>query len=531
MNKTVIFIIIILILIPGLYFWFVGYQKSPGTQNEEPKIAGEIALEQIADNLVSPVAFVSAYDDTQRMFIVDQIGLIKIVDSQGKVLNDNFLDIKSKLVDISANYDERGLLGLAFHPDYKKNGRFFVYYSARLRSSAPEGYNHTSVLSEFTVSKNNPNMADLNSEKIILQIDQPQFNHNGGHIAFGPDGYLYIPLGDGGQADDTGLGHTADIGNAQDLSKPLGKILRIDVDNGTPYSVPADNPFVNKDGLDEIYAFGFRNPYHISFDAAGNNDLFVADVGQNLWEEVDIVNKGGNYGWRIREGKHCFDPGNPKQSPASCATKGAGGESLIDPIIDYAHPMNGGIGTAIIGGYVYRGKEIADLLGKYVFADFSRDLTKGDGILFSASSKNGQWSFDELRILNNANGKLNLFVKGIGEDADNELYLLTSETVGPSGASGKIFKIVGSLSGTNQAEERVTIKNFSFNPQTLTVSKGTKVIWTNEDPVPHIVAGQGDFKSNIIPAGDTFSFIFNEAGTFNYVCGIHPSMKGSIIVK
>lgn len=292
------------------------------------------------------------------------------------------------------------------------------------------------------------------------------------------------------------------------------------------------NPFVNKDGLDEIYAYGFRNPYHLSFDAAGNNDLFVADVGQNLWEEVDIVNNGGNYGWHIREGRHCFDPANPNQSPASCATTGARGEALIDPIIDYAHPINGGIGTAIIGGYVYRGKEIADLAGKYIFADLSKDITKGDGTLFAASSKNGQWSFNELKILNNANGRLNLYVKGIGEDADNELYLLTSENVGPSGVSGKVFKIVRSLTAsTNQAEEHVTIKNFSFNPQTLTVPKGTKVTWTNEDSVTHTVTSQGNFASNSLSPGDTFSFVFNDAGTFNYNCSIHPTMKGVIIVK
>ena len=452
MKKTILFLVLICTVAIGAYLFTTRNSDQPDQmESGKEELAQAVDIELVADGFVSPVAFVSANDGTNRMFLVDQTGLVKVVDMEGKVQENNFLDLQDKVVKLSQNYDERGLLGLAFHPNFRENGRFFVYYSAPLRNGAPVNWNHTGVLSEFTVDKSNPNMAEANSEKIILQIDQPQSNHNGGLIAFGGDGYLYITLGDGGAANDVGAGHSK-IGNGQDLSTMLGKILRIDIDKDAPYSIPEDNPFVGKDGLDEIYAFGLRNPYHISFDAGGNDELFVADVGQDLWEEVNIVTKGGNYGWNIKEGNHCFDSANPEQSPAACATTDAGGGPLLDPIIEYNHFDNRG-GVAAVGGYVYRGKLIKGMTGNYVFADWSRSFSKGDGSLFAAELVEGKWLMRELKFSNRQNDRLGLFIKGVGQDADKELYLLTTETLGPTGDSGKIFKI---LSPVN---ESIIIKN------------------------------------------------------------------------
>jgi hypothetical protein len=312
-------------------------------------------------------------------------------------------------------FDERGLLGLAFHPNYAQNGRFFVYYSAPLREGAPAGFDHTSHISEFRVS-GDPNVADPASERILLQVDQPQFNHDGGTVAFGPDGFLYISLGDGGGADDVGLGHVEDWyeanagGNGQDIQQNLlGSILRVDIDAGAPYGIPADNPFAGipgcADGCDEIFAYGFRNPYRFSFDLGGDHRLFAGDAGQNLWEEVSIVDKGGNYGWNVKEGTHCFDTENPDVSPPECPdTVGGGhpraGDPLIDPVIEYAnHHQPGGLGAVVVGGFVYRGTVLRQLSGRYVFGDWSREFEEPDGTLFVASPrKKGLWLMQELRI-------------------------------------------------------------------------------------------------------------------------------------
>src|ERR687892_1944271 len=228
----------------------------------------DVGLKQVADGLTSPLTVIQPPDDSGRLFIVDQAGDIRILAADGTLLAEPFLDLRDKIVPLQAAFDERGLLGLAFHPHYADNGRFFVYYSAPLRDGGPEGFDHTSHVSEFRVSAD-PNRADPASERIILQVDEPQFNHNGGTVLFGPDGFLYISLGDGGGADDVGLGHVEDWyeanagGNGQDITQNLlGNILRIDVDAGAPYGIPSDNPFTAKpgcaDGCDEIFAYGFR---------------------------------------------------------------------------------------------------------------------------------------------------------------------------------------------------------------------------------------------------------------------------------
>jgi len=398
-----------------------------------------IGLKLIAQGLAAPMEFVSSGDGTGRMFAVDQTGVVKIIDAGGKMIAEPFLNLGDRMIRLSPRYDERGLLGLAFHPDFARSGRLFVFYSAPLRSGAPRGWSCTNRLSQFTVSPKNPNAVDMNSEKVLLEIDKPQMNHNGGTIAFGPDGYLYVPLGDGGGANDVGEGHAA-RGNAQDTTTLLGKILRLDVHNASSgsYAIPPDNPFITMNSiLPEIWAYGFRNPWRISFDREGR--LFVSDAGQDLWEEVDIVTKGGNYGWNIREGTHCFDPNSPNESPASCSDKGERDEPLLGPIIEYDHRGR----TVVVGGYIYAGQALPELEGSYIFADWSSGFAKGNGMLYLARpSVNGLWKMEEIRIAGSPNGRVNQFIRSLGRDDVGELYILTSDAAGPAGETGKIYKLV-----------------------------------------------------------------------------------------
>lgn len=417
-----------------------------------------IGLELVADGFTSPVALIPVPDGSGRLFVVDQIGLIRILMPDGTLLPDPFLDISDRLVPLMSGFDERGLLGLALHPEYATNSRFFVYYSAPLREGAPAGYNHTSHISEFMAA--GPNMADPASERILLQVDEPQFNHNAGTLAFGPsDGYLYISLGDGGGANDNQLGHVEDWyadnggGNGQDITDNLlGSLLRIDVDGGDPYGIPGDNPFTEvmgcSDGCDEIFAYGFRNPYRFSFDMGGSHALLVGDAGQALWEEVSLVEKGGNYGWNVKEGTHCFDAENNTESPAECPdTVGAGhpraGDPLIDPVIEYAnHHQPGGLGAVVVGGHVYRGSMLPQFRGRYIFGDWSREFIEPDGSLFVAKArKKGLWQIQELLIQGNPDGRLGHYVLGFGQDLQGEVYVLTTDMTGPTGSTGQIFRL------------------------------------------------------------------------------------------
>lgn len=381
-----------------------------------------------------PVALASPADGTGRLFVADLPGVIRVVGA-----DEPFLDIADRVVDLRSGYDERGLLGLAFHPRFRENGRFFVYYSAPLREGAPAGYDHTSRVSEFRAAT--PDRADPGSERVVLEVDQPQANHNGGSIAFGPDGYLYIPLGDGGGARDVGRGHPPG-GNGQDLGTLLGKILRIDVDGPEPYGIPADNPFVGREGRDEIYAYGLRNPWRMTFDAGGEHRLFAADAGQYLWESVKIIVPGGNHGWNLREGNHAFDPENPYVSPAEVPRTGRRGEPLVDAIIEYPNAgQPGGIGQVVIGGYVYRGSTIPWLFGRYVFGEWSRAGAEGDGIIFAATEgPKGQWEFTEVGVAGSRT--VGAYVLAFGEDMERELYVLTSKSRGPAGKTGRVHRIV-----------------------------------------------------------------------------------------
>ncbi len=420
------------------------------------------SLELVAQGFAHPVVLEEAPDGSGRLFIVDQTGQIWIRTTDGSLLAEPFLDVQDRMVEINPGYDERGLLGLAFHPDYASNGRFFVYYSAPLRDSAPDDWDHTSHLSEFHVSHHDPNVADAASEIVLMEVDQPQSNHDGGTLAFGPmDGYLYISLGDGGGRDDEGTGHVDDWyafntgGNGQDIEQNLlGSILRIDVNGASPYEVPADNPFVGiLDSYTEQYAYGFRNPFRFSFDMGGDHAMYVGDAGQDMYEEVNIVGAGGNYGWNVKEGTHCFDAANPTSPPDSCPdVVGAGhpleGAPLLDPVIEFLNSnQEGGLGLAVVGGYVYRGTLLPELDGYYVFGSWSRGVDEtsllGGGLWVADSSQpaTGLWNFEALTVAGDADGQLDPYLLSFAQDQSGEVYVLTTEAIGPEGDSGNVYRL------------------------------------------------------------------------------------------
>jgi glucose/arabinose dehydrogenase len=292
-----------------------------------------------------PIVVTHAGDGSGRLFVATQQGVIHVIKGDGTSTESKvFLDLRDRVTYKDRENDE-GFLGLAFHPKYKQNGQFIVYYDSRKTDP------HTSIVSRFKVSPNDPDKAEPASEEVILAIPAPYWNHNGGTTIFGPDGYLYIGLGDGGSANDP---HK----NGQNYGAWLGSILRIDVDHKDPgknYAIPKDNPFVGKAGaLPEIYAKGLRNVWRMAFDRA-TGTLWCADVGQNLWEEINLIVKGGNYGWNLREGAHTF--GRDGSGPRA---------DLIEPIWEYDHQ----VGASITGGAVYRGKRLPELVGKYLYADY-----------------------------------------------------------------------------------------------------------------------------------------------------------------
>lgn len=400
----------------------------------------KVKLEEVASGLTAPLLLISPPGDDRR-FIIEQIGLIKVMMPDGEILDEPFLNIRGKLVDLLADFDEQGLLGLAFHPKYKQNGKFYIAYSAPLRGAADLGkqlwYAHTNKVVEYTVSKSDPNVADPASMRVITEIDWPQFNHNGHWIDFGPDGKLYISTGDGGYANDWGIGHNPGIGNGQDMSSLLGKILRVDVDSGASYTVPKDNPFVGKESVrGEIWASGLRNPWRCSFDMGGSNDLLCGDVGQNSYEEINLISKGGNYGWRVKEGTHCFDYLNPNKHPSFCEASG-----MIDPIIEYKNcgaKPEGCKGISITGGYVYRGSNKA-WDGMYFFGDWSKQFPVKDGRLYAGMNKDGKWMTHDVEVVNMKG--FNSYVLSFGQDSKGEVYVMTTDTTGPVGGLDKIYKI------------------------------------------------------------------------------------------
>ena len=419
-----------------------------------------VALQPVSvDQLVSPVAITNAGDSSNRLFVADQRGKINILQN-GSLLSSPFLDLGGKLVPERANFDERGLLGLAFHPNFGKagatnNDKFYVYYTASKPGGNPSDpvnpVDSQSVVAEYRVSALGSNVADPNSERILMTFDKPQFNHNGGWLGFGPDNKLYITTGDGGGADDNGAGHTGGasskpaggLGNSQDLSKLLGKVLRIDVDDTSsgPYGIPADNPFAGQAGArPEIYAYGLRNPWRGSFDRQ-TGDLIVADVGQGKVEEINKIVKGGNYGWRVKEGTFDFDATvtRPNSDP------------LLDPIAEYAHPgANLGIsevGLAAIGGVVYRGSEFPALQGSYVFGDWSSGFGTPNGTLLALNPNDGKLLHDVVQLNVAGGNPIGQFIQGFGEDENGEIYVALKRTLAASGLgqdgkpTGGIYKL------------------------------------------------------------------------------------------
>ena len=320
-----------------------------------------------------------------------------------------------------------------------------MYDGAPLRDEAPRHWDHTAHISEFLASQEDANVADVDTERIVLQVDQPQFNHDGGTVIFGPDGYLSIALGDGGGANDTAMGHPP-IGRGQDTTPLLGGIMRIDVDRGWPgYAIPQDKPLIGQEGRDEIYAWGMRNPYRISFDAE-TGDLYVADVGQILWEEINRVDQPGNSGWNIKEGSHCFDPARSFEPAETCADAGPHGWPLIDPVIEYPNTgprdnvsIHGDqeVGTTVIGGYVYRGNAFPELQGMYVYGDWTANRNQAAGVIFVAAPQAaGLWPWQQLHRFDGS------YVLSFGQDEDHELFVTVIDSRGPAGESGRIYRLV-----------------------------------------------------------------------------------------
>jgi glucose/arabinose dehydrogenase len=404
----------------------------------------EVKLEEVASGLQHPLLLTSPPGDDRR-FIIEQNGKIKVLQPDGKM--SQFLNITGQILPLMPAFDERGLLGLAFHPDFKNNGLFYISYSVTLQGTEDFGnsvfFNHRNVIAERRVSKSDPNKADPGYSRVISVIDWPQFNPNGHWLGFGPDGMLYVSTGDGGYADDYGLGHNPVTGNGQDLTSKLGKILRIDVNSDEGYGIPQDNPFVgNDDALDEIWAYGFRNPWRCSFDMGGDRNLICADVGQNSFEEVDVVEKGGNYGWRVKEGTRCFNYQAPNDHPSSCEDAG-----MINPVIEYnncgAQPK-GCKGISITGGYVYRGA-YKPWDGMYFFGDWSKNFVFKDGQLFVAKMTGSKWAMEDVTITNMPDW--NSYVLSFGQDSNGEIYVLASDLTGPvpggpAGGIDKVYKIV-----------------------------------------------------------------------------------------
>jgi glucose/arabinose dehydrogenase len=406
-----------------------------GTQANTPP---RVELQLIASGFTSPVDLVVSMDGSGRLFVADQTGIIWVI-ADGKRLEKPFLDIRDRVVKLNDFYDERGLLGLALHPDFAENGRFYVSYSAPLKASlSPNEWDHTTYISEFTVSVDDSNQADATSERVLLVMDKPGYNYEAGHLGFGPDGYLYIATGDSVHDPASEAGKYA-----QDTFSLLGKILRIAVDgtaDSAPagnYLIPSDNPFADGvGGRAEVYAYGFRNPFRFSFDVSesGKTRLFVADVGQAMMEEVDLVEPGKNYGWSIREGTSCFNSQIWSQPLESCATQG-----LSEPIIAYAHQ---GDLSAVIGGMVYHGKALPELAGDYVFGDWGQ----GNGHLFVASPPRfgrGMWNITEIQIEIPGSSSGIGQLLSIGQDENGELYLLTKAPgTGATGNTGVVYKVV-----------------------------------------------------------------------------------------
>jgi glucose/arabinose dehydrogenase len=415
-----------------------------------------IELQTVLTGITSPMQWLSANDGTGRMFLVEQTGKIKIFNN-GALNATPFLDLTSRLVALNANYDERGLLSMALHPGFTNPSspgyrKIYTYTSEPVAGTAdftvPIGvaFNHQAVIAEWQVSAGNPDVIDPATRREVMRIDEPQSNHNGCTLVFRPsDKYLYISLGDGGAANDAGAGHNPTTGNGQDLTTVLGKILRIDpldpalTSSSDPasangkYRVPISNPFVvttqPANRVAEIYALGLRNVFRFSFDAP-TDKLIAGEVGQDHVEEIDLIEAGKNYGWNRKEGTFLFNSTtggvsfDPSPDPA-----------LTDPLAQYSHDD----GIAVLGGFVYRGNAILALPGKYIFGDLAAAGSVSGRLLYLDDLNST--AVRELRIGNNER-VLGFFLKGFGQDANGEIYVLGDTNIGPAGTTGRVLKII-----------------------------------------------------------------------------------------
>uniref|UniRef100_A0A8C5N0U0 HHIP like 2 n=1 Tax=Leptobrachium leishanense TaxID=445787 RepID=A0A8C5N0U0_9ANUR len=406
--------------------------KRLGSVVEDPEGCLKLCLVEVANGLRNPVLMIHANDGTHRMFVAEQVGLVWVYLANGSMLQEPFLNLQENVVSSPWHGDERGFLGMAFHPKFLYNGRFYVYYS-----SIDEEYVEKIRISEFRVSRD-INRADPFSERVLLEVEEPAPNHNGGQILFGTDGYLYIFTGDGGLNGDP-LG---EFGNSQNKSALLGKVLRLDVDSrspdGKPYGIPPDNPFVyDRNARPEVYAYGVRNMWRCSVDRGdpltkkGRGRIFCGDVGQSRAEEVDLITKGGNYGWRAKEGFECFDL-------MLCYNA-----SLVDvlPIFAYGHS----VGKSVTGGYVYRGCEFPNLNGLYIFGDF---MTGRLMALHEDESKN-EWEKQDICMgdlttcafpsLINTHSN---YIISFAENEAGELFFLSTSHPSSLEPRGTLYKIV-----------------------------------------------------------------------------------------
>ncbi|XP_004685301.1 PREDICTED: HHIP-like protein 2 [Condylura cristata] len=392
----------------------------------------QLCLTEVANGLRNPVSMVHAGDGTHRFFVAEQVGMVWVYLPDGSRLEQPFLDLKNIVLTTPWVGDERGFLGLAFHPKFRHNRKFYIYYSCLGKKKVEK-----IRISEMKVSQADPNKADPKSERIILEIDEPASNHNGGQLLFGLDGYMYIFTGDGGQAGDPfGM-----FGNAQNKSSLLGKVLRIDVNSGSEgrrYRVPPDNPFASEPGAHPaVYAYGIRNMWRCAVDRGdpvthhGRGRIFCGDVGQNRFEEIDIIVKGGNYGWRAKEGFGCYD------------RKLCHNTSLDDtlPIYAYGHE----VGKSVTGGYVYRGCESPNLNGLYIFGDFM----SGRLMALQEDRKTKKWMKQDICVGNTRScafpgliSTYSKFVISFAEDEAGELYFLATSYPSAYAPQGSIYKLV-----------------------------------------------------------------------------------------
>ncbi|XP_072037162.1 HHIP-like protein 1 [Amphiura filiformis] len=405
------------------------------TQTQETK--GCICFEEFASGLRDPMLAIPANDETQRLFIAEQIGVVYVYLNDKTKIEQPFLDLQSQVLVDPDNYDERGFLGLAFHPQHSKNRKLYVYYTTSSKS-----YFKVRI-SEFTTLAENINKVDDNSERVILEVEEPEMNHNGGQILFGKDKYLYAFLGDGGGGGD----QHGEIGNGQNLTTLLAKVLRIDVDRQggfKQYAIPPDNPFVNEDELvkrHEIYAYGARNMWRCSVDRGDpetckdRGRIFCADVGQDKFEEVDIIENGGNYGWRGKEGYECYDVN-------LCHNL----ENEVLPIDVYDHT----VGNSITGGYVYRGRQSSSLLGKYIFGDYV------NGRMFTLTENENKWTREDICFGSDdvcKDGLVNTYpihILAFGEDEAGEVYMLSTDLARAGNPGGVVLRIVDPNGGSHR---------------------------------------------------------------------------------